>query len=265
MAIIHSSGSKKTTFAGVAIAILIGLYGLLRPSINEATGWSLPAIAQTQSDNATTPAKPSPDNPSPDNPSREKPAERATDVRSPAQTPPSTAESAQRQPSGAEPDATKDRGRQSDAAPRPNAPVSRPAADETQPNDTLKYGSLREIGKDRYISLAGLLYTPGSAEGHRLEHLRRHTEDQPSRPGKHGVFDGGMEGALKTIDQAYENAKIGKRTSTRKEDGRTIYTVDLGQRIGFVGGQDGNQKNQPMARRVQLVLDGNRVITAFPL
>lgn len=260
MAIIHSSGSKKTTFAGVAIAILIGLYGLLRPSINEATGWSLPAIAQAQSDNVTTPAKPSREKPSRDNP-----AERATDVRSTAQTPPTTPEPAHTQPSAADPDATQDRGRKSDAAPRPNAPVSRPAADETQPDDTLKYGSLREIGKDRYISPAGLLYTPGSAEGHRLEHLRRHTEDQPSRPGKHGVFDGGMAGALKTIDQAYENAKIGKRTSTREEDGRTIYTVDLGQRIGFVGGREGNQKNQPMARRVQLVLDGNRVITAFPL
>lgn len=226
MAITHSSGSKKTTFAGVAIAILIGLYGLLRPSINEATGWSLPAIAQTQSETVTKPTEPSSEKPS-----AVKPAEQSNEAQSRPTTP----------------------------------PASPPAADETVPDDTLKYGLLREIGRDRYVSPAGLLYTPGSAEGHRLEHLRRHIEDQPSRSGKHGVFDGGMEGALKTIDQAYEKAKIGKRTTTRKEDGRTIYTVDLGHRIGFVGGREGNQKNQPMARRVQLVLDGNRVITAFPL
>tara|TARA_A100001391_G_scaffold116657_1_gene79018 strand:+ start:1155 stop:1379 length:225 start_codon:yes stop_codon:yes gene_type:complete len=74
-----------------------------------------------------------------------------------------------------------------------------------------------------------------------------------------------MEGALKTIDQAYENAKIGKRTTKHSDDGRTIYTVDIGHRIGYVGGREGNQRHKPMARRVQLVLEGNRVITAFPL
>ncbi len=189
----QNSGRKKTTAVGVAVAILIALYSLVRPSINDATGWSMPAIGQISSVAKTWPANHSPAQPS------------------------------------------------------------------------LKYGALREVGDERYLSPAGLLYTPGSAEGHRLEHLRRHTADQPDRPGKHGVFDGGMEGALKTIDQAYENAKIGKRTTKHTEDGRTIYTVDMGQGIGFVGGREGNRRNKPMARRVQIVLDGNRVITAYPL
>jgi hypothetical protein len=74
-----------------------------------------------------------------------------------------------------------------------------------------------------------------------------------------------MEGALKTIDLAYERAKKNQKTTKSSEDGRTIYTVDMGKRIGFVGGQSGRRKRNPMARRVKLVLSGNRVITAFPL
>ncbi len=148
------------------------------------------------------------------------------------------------------------------AQPKTNTPKTI----EAKPQDSnLRYGILREISRDRYVSPAGLLYTPGSAEGHRLEHLRRHTLDDPKRPGSHGVFDGEIEGALKTIDKAYLNAKEGKRTTTSEEDGRTIYTVDMGGRVGFVGGQDGGRKRNPMARRVRLVLEGNRVITAFPL
>ena len=109
------------------------------------------------------------------------------------------------------------------------------------------------------------MYTRGSAEGHRLEHLRRHTEDQPRRPGSHGVFDGGMAGALKTIDRAYERAKNNQRTTRKRDEGRDILTVDMGGRVGYVGGRDGNRRRKPMARRVRLVLDGQRVITAYPL
>lgn len=140
-----------------------------------------------------------------------------------------------------------------------------PEADGDDELDGLRYGILREIRPERFMSPQGLQYVPGSAEGHRLEHLRRHTADQPSRPGKHGVFDGGMEGALKTIDRAYELAKKKQRTTTQVDGKRTIHTVDLGKRVGFVGGREGNRRRKPMARRVKLVLEGNRVITAFPL
>ena len=129
----------------------------------------------------------------------------------------------------------------------------------------LRYGLLREISSDRFISPAGLLYTPGSAEGHRLEHLRRHTQNDPGRPGSHGVFDGGMEGTLATVDQAYERAKKGQRTTKKTDQDRTIYTVDMGKRVGYVGGRDGGRRRNPMARRVRLVLEGNRVITAYPM
>lgn len=160
-------------------------------------------------------------------------------------------------------------------ADRQTAPNSTTAAKSTAANSTtansvaadseLLYGILREVSRDRYLSPQGLQYTPGSAEGHRLEHLRRHTKDDPGRPGRHGVFDGDMQGALKTIDRAYERAKKGQQTTKSTDDGRTIYTVDMGSRVGFVGGAEGSRKRNPMARRVRLVLDGTYVITAYPM
>ena len=138
------------------------------------------------------------------------------------------------------------------------------AGDDTSDQADLLYGVLREIAPKRYLSKAGLEYTPGSAEGHRLEHLRRHTKDDKKRP-VHGVFDGEMPGALQTIDRAYERAKKGQRTTRKTEGSRMIYTVDMGARVGYVGGREGVRKRNPMARRVRLVLEGNRFITAFPL
>jgi len=137
-----------------------------------------------------------------------------------------------------------------------------PAPPQVAPN--LKYGLLREIGRERFMSPAGLIYTPGSREGHRLKHLERHTVDDPDRPGPHGVFDGGMEKALQTIDNAYERAKKNQRTTKKEDRGRTVYTVDMGGRVGYVGGRDGNRRRKPAARRVQLVLEDNRMITAYP-
>ena len=74
-----------------------------------------------------------------------------------------------------------------------------------------------------------------------------------------------MAGALKTIDRAYERAKNNQRTTRKRDEGRDILTVDMGGRVGYVGGRDGNRRRKPMARRVRLVLDGQRVITAYPL
>lgn len=146
----------------------------------------------------------------------------------------------------------------------PSAKTSADAKATAGGDPNLKYGLLRDLGGEKYMSPAGLLYTRGSQEGHRLKHLERHTKDDPGRPGPHGVFDGGMEKALVTIDKAYDRAKKKQRTTVEKDGRRTIYVVDMGGRIGFVGGQTGKRKRNPMARRVQLVLEDNRVITAYP-
>jgi hypothetical protein len=219
---------NRSKLSGIAVVVLVGIYSLAVPFINDRFGLDLPAIRAdsdgqvrvVEADNGNGPS--APETPS----DRTKPATRG--------------------------------GQQS--------PTSKtPVTSEDASNDAGLYGILREVSREKYVSPAGLVYARGSAEGHRLEHLKRHTKDDPGRPGSHGVFDGGMEGALKTIDRAYERAKKGERTTTKKDQGRTIYTVDLGSRIGFVGGRDGNRKRKPMARRVRIVLDGDRVITAYPM
>ncbi|WP_404310049.1 hypothetical protein [Neorhodopirellula lusitana] len=253
----HPSGKKKTTVAGVVIAILIGGYTMLRPQINEATGWNLPSISKHDTNRGGSGNSPSPTQVKPpseafaaSNPDRGSGATGSSETGSggPLADRMSSAQSSSKQAGSAS--AASDTSSASPGA----------AADSS-----LKYGLLQETSSNRYMSPAGLQYTPGSAEGHRLEHLKRHTADQPSRPGKHGVFDGGMEGALKSIDKAYENAKAEKRTTKQVDGNRTIYTVDMGKRVGYIGGREGNQRRKPMARRIRLVLEGNRVITAFPL
>ncbi|KLU04059.1 hypothetical protein RISK_004028 [Rhodopirellula islandica] len=246
--------AKQTTVAGIVIAVMLGGYTLLRPSINEATGWNLPALPAKQvakdsvAENSNPPISDQASNP------------RA--VPKPADSSKASTPRAENQ--------TQSQGNETAPSPGPLASKmtrGSPDSDAKSAAETsdLKYGLLREISTDRFLSPAGVLYTPGSAEGHRLEHLRRHTKDQPNRSGKHGVFDGDMEGALATIDNAYEKAQANQRTTKEVDGKRTIYTVDMGKRVGFVGGRDGQRSRNPMARRVRLVLEGNRLITAFPL
>lgn len=222
---------NRSKLSGIAVVVLVGIYSLAAPFINDRFGLDLPAIRANSDGQVQVVAADNGNGPSaPETPSdRTRPATRG----------------GQQSPTSKTPVTSKDAGLYS--------------------NDAGLYGILREVSREKYVSPAGLVYARGSAEGHRLEHLKRHTKDDPGRPGSHGVFDGGMEGALKTIDRAYERAKKGERTTTKKDQGRTIYTVDLGSRIGFVGGRDGNRKRKPMARRVRIVLDGDRVITAYPM
>ncbi|WP_298869095.1 hypothetical protein [uncultured Gimesia sp.] len=129
-------------------------------------------------------------------------------------------------------------------------------------------GQLRELGGKVWESVAGLRYGPGSQEKHRLLHIMRHAEDQPNRPGKHGVFlgDGDRKKILALIDEAYLKALKGGRKVAKKQEGnRVVYTVDMGRRIGFVGGKVGNKQGKPAASKIRLVLEGTNVITAFPL
>ena len=126
-------------------------------------------------------------------------------------------------------------------------------------------GELTEVGKDTWVSTAGLRYTPGSQEGHRLKHVMRHDNDLPDRPGKHGVFDGDQQTLLAVLDEAYGLIKEDSRqVRSNREGDRTVYEVDMQRRIGFVGGRDGKRDGNPPAQHIRLVLEDDRVITAFP-
>ena len=263
-----SSGKTRRfggkSIGGIAIVALVGLYAVAQPIVNERFGWDLPEVRQGADGqiavvNADPPTK-----------SKSSQSSQKDSKESKSDDKPGTSEKARgpladrMRPSGPT-DQRQSSTAQSSTA-QSKSVTDQPTATAADRNgDDLRYGLLREVGTDRFMSPAGLLYTPGSAEGHRLEHLRRHTKDQPSRPGSHGVFDGGMEGALKTIDRAYERAKKGQKTTKRVDDGRTILTVDMGGRVGFVGGRDGGRRRKPMARRVRLILEGTRVITAYPM
>ena len=127
------------------------------------------------------------------------------------------------------------------------------------------YSFLSDLGRNRYESPAGLVYGPGSEEGHRLKHIARHLEDQPTRPGSHGVFLGDMQDFLVAIDDAYTRAKKGAKGTTKKEDdGSAVYDVTFEKPIGFIGGETGGKKKKPAAKKIRLVVRGSNVITAFP-
>jgi hypothetical protein len=244
--------------------------------LNERLGWNLPALRQDsdgqvvadqrETDNRASTATEKTSTKSSKS-TREATNDRQPTSRAkssqPSDAPLATPKSTTQTPSKTSPGPLADRLRPS-AQQAANATRGSPEANGPTAAD-LRYGLLRDVGRDRFLSPAGLQYGPGSEEGHRLEHLKRHTKDIPNRKGSHGVFDGEMEGALKTIDLAYQRAKRGQRTTKQTDGDRTIYTVDMGKRIGFVGGETGQRKRKPMARRVRLVLDGTNVITAYPL
>lgn len=117
-----------------------------------------------------------------------------------------------------------------------------------------------------YTSPAGLRYTGGSLQGHRLKHLMTHAQDKPNRQGQHGVFDTDDAAEIVAlVDEAYLQAQTGRDARVQNEDERIVYDVNLRRRIGYIGGQSGNRKNRPAAKHMRLVVEGDRLITAFPL
>lgn len=150
---------------------------------------------------------------------------------------------------------------------KPSAePTTSPATAKTEQQDDSKYRILKPLGRDRYESPAGLIYAPGSEEGHRLSHIARHLEDQPDRPGSHGVFDGDMAAFLVAIDDAYKRARgHAKGTKSRLEDGMTVYEAPFDQTIGYLGGTEGARKKNPKLKKLRLVLRDRNLITAFPI
>ncbi len=259
---------------------LVAVYAFARPAINERMGWTLPdlkvdssgQVVRAESHSGDTSAAKSKS--APGSEIHEVPPESTQWVD--GKSPETSTKSPVTFTPVLKPDPARKRKEIVESKPTGTAqpavkstpPSVKPAkTSETKPaaqDKKLLYGLLRDLGGERYVSPAGLQYTPGSAEGHRVEHVRRHAEDDPGRPGSHGVFDGGLEGALKTIDSAYEKAKVNQRTTKEVDGNRVIYTVDMGKRVGFVGGRDGARKRNPMARRVMIVLEGTQVITAYP-
>lgn len=125
---------------------------------------------------------------------------------------------------------------------------------------------LKQVGKTTWLSPAGLKYKGRDSEGlTRVEHVLRHAADQPRRAGSHGVFDGGNDKALAVVDEAWRIAKK-KKLKPKREAYTEAYTISMGRRVGYLGGQNGAKRGKPALKRVFIVVrnDTSEVITAFP-
>lgn len=273
-----SSNPIPTKWAVGLIAAFI-VYALLQPVLNRQFGWQLPSLAALQQGETATTHTVNPQQPASaptqgsksdqDQWAQVEASEPAGGIEEPVvateviASPPiaTTAQSTALKPPA--PTST--------ANSIPSKSTSSSKTNSSQKNssskstESLRYGVLRETAPDDFLSPGGLRYTRGSAEGHRLKHIERHLTDDPGRPGKHGVFDGDMGQVIHWIDEAYDLAKRGaKGTSKQEEDGRTVYEASFAKPIGFIGGRDGRRDYNPDARRLRLVVEGNKVITAFP-
>lgn len=235
----------------VLVALVVG-YTLLQPRLEEWSGTDLPSLVESpvaERDNESPVSSGNIRSTPEVDPSDETAGE---DRGEPAEVsfPPMEAGGTSSWPSG----------QQSGSQTSTETPTSRNS------EQTRRLGELRDIGGKVFKSTAGLYYRPGSQEGHRINHILRHHEDDLDRP-VHGVFDGDRNEVFAVIDEAYLYTfdHGPPRVTTEKEDGRTIYRVDLERRIGYVGGQSGRRQGHPPARHVQLILDGANVITAYPV
>jgi hypothetical protein len=231
-----------TKWAVAVVAALI-VYALVQPLVNRQFGWQLPSLAAVmgQAEKPASRATPSPA-------SDDSPASKSvpSGENSASQDPPQSSSSAIPSDTG--------------------SPAAEGAESDSQGADGLLFGLLRETAAEDYLSPAGLRYTRGSEEGHRLKHLERHLEDQPDRPGSHGVFYGDMPQIVRWLDESYTRATRGEKGTSRSDEGsRQVIEASFSKPVGFLGGQTGRREQNPDLRRVRMVLEGNRVITAFPV
>ena len=123
---------------------------------------------------------------------------------------------------------------------------------------------LQDIGRGQKKSPAGLVYGMGPGGEHRIAHIMRHGKDDPNRP-VHGVFDGDQNEVLQLIDDAYELIKSkSKKVQSEREGDRMEYSISMDRRIGYIGGQKGKRTKYPASDRLRLILEDDRVITAYP-
>ncbi len=151
---------------------------------------------------------------------------------------------------------------------KPAAPAAKPASAGAQPVPASGSSAveLKKIGPDTWLSPAGLKYQGRDPDGRtRVEHVLRHARDIPDRDGSHGVYDGGPDAIFGVIDEAWRNIEKKKIRPTVEGD-RSLYTVPMGRRVGYLGGRTGAARGHPPLSRMFLVIETEtkNVITAFP-
>lgn len=121
-----------------------------------------------------------------------------------------------------------------------------------------------------WTSPSGLIYESVN----RLNHVLSHVREVPPGKKKHGVFSssygperkpGNQREALSTIDKAWrmrENSDV----VVRKRGSRIVYSVPMGEIVGYHDGDEGANQGYPAARWVIIVVEAKRprIVTAFP-
>ncbi len=133
-------------------------------------------------------------------------------------------------------------------------------------------GPLRRVGPDTFESPnTGLVYGPDPRNGNRVNHVLRHTVDDPGRA-LHGVFSGDQH-VFDVIDDAYTRTQTAT-TGVMREPTQTLSNgtgvrdrsvVTMDDTVGYVGGSNGAAANNPSSSHVRLVVDNaNQLVTSFP-
>lgn len=131
--------------------------------------------------------------------------------------------------------------------------------------DLEQSGHLVRQGGDSWTTRGGLVIRGRDPRGmSRLDHIMRHTADDPRRP-RHGVFTVSRKEVIELMDAVWRKAGSG-RLHPRVRGRNAAYTDNTGRDIGYLGGREGTRKGQPRLRSVRLVVrrDTAEVITFFP-
>ena len=155
---------------------------------------------------------------------------------------------------------------------RPSAqinPERQPHGDPDSPVDRQNAGKdtspPQDMGSGSWVSPAGLIYVMGPQGEHRVDHILRHLTDSPER-NIHSVFSGDRHDVFRWIDDAYRWAERDdpRVVQDQQSGARRLITVDMRREIGYEGGQRGAQRGFPRLRHLRLILEDQKVVTAYP-
>ena len=107
--------------------------------------------------------------------------------------------------------------------------------------------------KGTVISPAGIKYTAGSSQGHRIYHvLERHGLSQKGITGHGTLFNVDNMELFETIDDIYSSGNL--LDIVEKTDGRVYHYYEAGKTIGLNG-----------ETKLKMIFEGDTLITAYPV
>lgn len=245
-------------------AVLLVVYLLIKPTLEERFGWDLPELVDGPQIGQNEPAEDSrPDSKPKQTNEVIKPTIRPVPDDSHPVADQSVAQTQEMPPAVV---SNKSANSNSASTESKTSSIEKSTASSKKPSSTKpELGQLKELSGKVYLSTAGLKYGPGSIDNHRLMHVMQHATDNLDKP-VHGVFNVEKKEILILLDEAWEMAQKRGPPQVKKENQgeRTTYTIDMGKTVGYVGGQVGKRKNRPKCRKIKLVLEDDYVITAYP-